>query len=249
MLFRSVVRLGFAVAINVDPEILLIDEVLAVGDESFQQRCYEKIEELRRDGRTIVLVSHGLSQVTQLCTTTAWIEKGDLRRIGPSYEVVSEYSGASHLAQPKQAEDRGERWGSQEAEILDVDFLDFNGGRKIPETGKNLTLRISYKTNRPIDDMVVGLRISDLHGTTVSGTNTKRHAVALGLVNGLGFADFRVNELPLLAGTYDLTVALSDQSEVRAYDHWDRRIRFNVVQHVTFDEGTTHINGQWHIQS
>lgn len=240
-----VVRLGFAVAINIDPEILLIDEVLAVGDESFQQRCYEKIEELRRDGRTIVLVSHGLSQITQLCTTTAWIEKGDLRRIGPSYEVVSDYSGVSHHAQPKQAEELGERWGSQEAEILNVDLLGLNGGEKVPETGQDLVLRISYKTNRPIDGMVVGIRITDLHGNTVWGTNTKRRAVTLGPVNGQGLAEFRVNELPLLEGIYDLTVALSDQSEVHAYDHWDRRIRFNVVQHVTFDEGVAFIDGVW----
>ncbi len=240
-----VVRLGFAVAINVDPEILLIDEVLAVGDESFQQRCYEKIEDLRRDGRTIVLVSHGLSQITQLCTTTAWIEKGDLRRVGPSYEVVSEYSGVSHHAQPKRAEELGERWGSQEAEILNVNFLDFNGAERVPETGKDLILRIAYKTNAPIDGMVIGIRITDLHGNTVWGTNTKRRAVAFGRVSGLGFAEYRVNELPLLAGTYDLTVALSDHSEVNAYDHWDKRIRFNVVQHMTFDEGIAYVDGTW----
>jgi ABC-2 type transport system ATP-binding protein len=71
-----VVRLGFAVAAHVDPEILLIDEVLAVGDASFQKRCGEKIEEFRRDGRTIVIVTHGMSQVLQLCDHAAWIEQG-----------------------------------------------------------------------------------------------------------------------------------------------------------------------------
>ena len=71
-----VVRLGFAIATNVDPEILIIDEVLAVGDASFQQRCFEKIESFRKDGKTIILVSHGLSQITQLCTTAAWLERG-----------------------------------------------------------------------------------------------------------------------------------------------------------------------------
>ena len=78
------VRLGFAVAANVEPEVLLIDEVLSVGDESFQRRCAEKIDEFRRDGRTIVFVSHGLGQVAQLCEDAAWIDKGELREIGPA---------------------------------------------------------------------------------------------------------------------------------------------------------------------
>ena len=72
------VRLGFAVAAHVEPDVLLIDEVLSVGDESFQRRCAEKIDEFRRDGRTIVFVSHGLSQVEQLCEDAAWIDKGEL---------------------------------------------------------------------------------------------------------------------------------------------------------------------------
>ena len=84
------VRLGFAIATSVDPEILIIDEVLAVGDASFQQRCFERIESFRQDGRTIILVSHGLAHVTQLCDQVAWIEKGELKAVGPSLEVVSD---------------------------------------------------------------------------------------------------------------------------------------------------------------
>ena len=86
------VRLGFAVAAHVEPDVLLIDEVLSVGDESFQRKCAEKIEQFRRDGRTIVFVSHGLSQVEQLCETVAWIDKGDLKMVGPSGEVISALS-------------------------------------------------------------------------------------------------------------------------------------------------------------
>ena len=242
-----VVRLGFAVAINVDPEILLIDEVLAVGDESFQQRCYEKIEELRRDGRTIVLVSHGLSQITQLCTTTAWIEKGDLRRIGPSYEIVSEYSGVNHKAQQKASGEIGERWGSMEVEISSVDLLAQDQMPCTPTTGEALVIRISYYAHVPIESLVVGLRISDLHGRNVWGTNTKRRAFAIGNTLGNGEIEFQIPKFPLLAGTYDLTIALSDMSEIYEFDHWDRKVRFTVSQHVTFDEGLTFVEGSWSI--
>ena len=243
-----VVRLGFAIAINVDPEILLIDEVLAVGDESFQQRCYEKIESFRRDGRTIVLVSHGLSQITQLCTTTAWIDKGVLRKVGPSLDVVSEYGGESHRAQPRQEGEIGQRWGTMEAEIRSVDLVNGAGTTSSPETGKPLIIRIAYKMNIPVEDLVIGLRITDLHGTNVWGTNTKRRAVTINRRVGDGQADFLIAALPLLAGTYDLTVALSDMAEVHAYDHWDKRTRFSVVQHTTFDEGLAHIDGNWQIE-
>ena len=95
------VRLGFAVAANVEPEVLLIDEVLSVGDESFQRQCAEKIEQFRTDGRTIVFVSHGLGQVEQLCERVAWIDHGDLADIGPAADIITKYRGESHDAEPR----------------------------------------------------------------------------------------------------------------------------------------------------
>lgn len=241
-----VVRLGFAIAINVDPEVLLIDEVLAVGDESFQQRCYEKIENFRRDGRTIVLVSHGLSQVTQLCHTAAWIDRGILRRLGPALDVVSEYSGESHHAEPSTSDEIGERWGSMEAEIRTVSFVDENGFGKTPTTGSPLVIRVDYTVHSNLESLVVGMRITDLHGTNVWGTNTRRRAFPVTPTLGQNCIKYSVDRWPLLAGTYDITVALSDQSEVREYDHWERRIRFRVNQHSIYDEGITLLDGQWH---
>ena len=134
-----VVRLGFAIATNVDPEILIIDEVLAVGDASFQQRCFEKIESFRKAGKTIILVSHGLLQITQWCTTAAWLERGSLRMLGSSYEVVSEYTGVSHEARPKvDSEEISERWGTGEADITSVQLLN----RQNQEV-------VDFETNKP----------------------------------------------------------------------------------------------------
>ena len=86
-----VVRLGFAVAINVEPEILIVDEVLAVGDQEFQQRCFQKIEQFRDDGRTVIFVSHGLEQVSQFCSAALWLNNGEVQSIGPAQRVVAEY--------------------------------------------------------------------------------------------------------------------------------------------------------------
>lgn len=85
------VRLGFSVAIHVDPDILLVDEVLAVGDESFQQKCFEKFEELKLRGKTIVLVSHSMSSMVDMCDRIAWIQHGELKDVGSPAEIVSRY--------------------------------------------------------------------------------------------------------------------------------------------------------------
>jgi hypothetical protein len=242
-----VVRLGFAIATNVDPEILIIDEVLAVGDASFQQRCFEKIESFRKEGRTIILVSHGLSQITQLCTTAAWLERGSLRMIGSSYEVVSEYTGVSHEARPKAtAEDIGDRWGTGEADITSVQLLNKQGQIVDDfETNKPATVRISYSCPTPIKDAVFGVRITHLHGTVMWGSNTKRSGISLPTLFGTGYIDLEIATLPLLEGTYDLTVALSDMSEIHEYDHWERRTRFSVFQHGIYDEGLTYMDVTW----
>jgi ABC-2 type transport system ATP-binding protein len=241
-----VVRLGFAVATNVDPEILIIDEVLAVGDESFQHRCYEKIESFRQEGRTIILVSHGLMQVAQLCSTVAWLEKGLIQEIGPSYEVIGKYAGQSHDAAPKVEGEIGERWGSHEAEITRAEFVNVDGVPvHVLKTGEPISLQIDYTAHMPIKEPVFGIRITHLHGTNVWGSNTKRMGFQPATLNNSGTITLNIPELPILAGTYDLTIALTDQHETYEYDHWERRVRFDVVQYNSFDEGLIQIEANW----
>jgi len=241
-----VVRLGFAVATNVDPEILIIDEVLAVGDESFQHRCHEKIESFRQEGRTIILVSHGLMQVAQLCSTVAWLEKGVIQEIGPSYEVIGKYAGQSHDAAPKIEGEIGERWGSHEAEITRAEFVNADGVPvHVLKTGEPISLQIDYTAHMPIKEPVFGIRITHLHGTNVWGSNTKRMGFQPATLNNSGTITLNIPELPILAGTYDLTVALTDQHETYEYDHWERRVRFDVVQYNSFDEGLIQIEAKW----
>jgi len=241
-----VVRLGFAVATNVDPEILIIDEVLAVGDESFQHRCHEKIESFRQEGRTIILVSHGLMQVAQLCSTVAWLEKGVIQEIGPSYEVIGKYAGQSHDAAPKIEGEIGERWGSHEAEITRAEFVAADGVPvHVLKTGEPISLQIDYTAHMPIKEPVFGIRITHLHGTNVWGSNTKRMGFQPATLNNSGTITLNIPELPILAGTYDLTVALTDQHETYEYDHWERRVRFDVVQYNSFDEGLIQIQANW----
>jgi ABC-2 type transport system ATP-binding protein len=243
-----VVRLGFAIAINVDPEILIIDEVLAVGDASFQLRCLEKIDAFRRMGKTVVLVSHGLDQVVKLCSTVIWLDKGRVKMIGPANEVVNEYSGMSYGAEETEEGEIGKRWGSHEIEITNVEMLDESGVEpRVFVTGKPLTVRIHYFAHKPLDDVIAGLRITLPMGENVWGSNSKRRGTLFPRLEGAGCIDLHIPELPLLEGSYDLTLDLADLSEIHAYDHWDKRIRFDVAQHQIFDEGTVTIKSFWTI--
>lgn len=240
-----VVRLGFAIAANVEPEILLIDEVLAVGDAAFQQRCYEKIEDFRHDGRTIVLVSHGLTQIEQICDQAAWIDKGILKEVGSSFDVVRHYSGETHQSRRDDDDSLGERWGSGEALITRVELIKDGAPSRLFHTGRNMKIRLHYEAQTPIRDAVFGIRITHLHGMNVWGSNTKRKGVNIPLLFGTGTVDLDIDDLNILEGTYDLTVALSDLAEVNPFDHWEKRVRFDVHQLDTFDEGTVNIKSRW----
>jgi ABC-type polysaccharide/polyol phosphate transport system ATPase subunit len=241
-----VVRLGFAIAINVNPEILIIDEVLAVGDASFQLRCLEKIEEFRRNGKTIVLVSHGLEQVATLCETVAWLDKGAIRMIGPAADVVNEYSGASFGAEPTGAGDHGQRWGSHEIEISSVELLDAEGSTPtVHVTGQPMNIRLRYDAHRPLEDLVVGVQVSLPNGTVVWKVNTRKRGVSLPRLMGQGHIDLHIPHLPLLEGSYRLTAEILDSSETHTYDHWGDKVHFDVAQFHVFDEGTVTIDSTW----
>jgi ABC-2 type transport system ATP-binding protein len=241
------VRLGFAVAAHVDPEVLLIDEVLSVGDESFQRKSAERIEQFRRDGRTIVFVSHGLTLVEQLCETVAWIDKGDLRMVGRAGDVISAYQGESHQAQRVEGE-LGQRWGSGEAQIVGVTLRDGTGqATELLTSLEPVTVKIDLTAHMPIQDTVVTLRIDTLSGHPVWGSSTRRNGKAMGLLDGPASVEVDISSLPLLEGVYDLTVAVTDHTEMHPYDHWEKRVRFEVRQYKAYDLGTVHFPSEWSI--
>ena len=241
------VRLGFAVAAHVEPDVLLIDEVLSVGDESFQRRCAEKIDEFRRDGRTIVFVSHGLSQVEQLCQDVAWIEKGELRMLGPAADVISMYQGDSHEAERVEGE-QGSRWGSGEVQIIGVSLLDSDGNNgSLLTTREQATIGVDITAHTPLQDTVVVVRIDSLTGGTIWETSTRRSGRTIGLIDGPASVEVNIPSLPLLEGVYDLTVGIMDSTEMHPYDFWERRIRFEVRQFKSYDKGLVSIPAEWTI--
>ena len=239
------VRLGFAVAANVEPDVLLIDEVLSVGDENFQRKSAEKIDQFRRDGRTIVFVSHGLDSVEQLCETVAWLDHGKIQMIGPAAEVISAYRGESHDAK-KSDDEFGSRWGSGEIQITSVELIGSDGERvEHPRTLDPLTIRVHVVAHAPIQDTVLVAKIDQLGGHTVWQSSTRRNGLSIGRIEQSATIDLAFPELPLLEGTYELTLAITNQTEIQPYDWWERRIRFDVRQYINADQGVVHIPTTW----
>jgi ABC-type polysaccharide/polyol phosphate transport system ATPase subunit len=245
------VRLGFSVAINVDPDVLLVDEVLAVGDEAFQRKCNEKFAALKAAGKTIVIVSHGLGSVRSLCDEVAWLEHGRLRQHGDANDVVDAYVGA---VQPDRQEvaGAGARWGSGEGLIEHIELLGPDGAPTTRvRTGDDVTLRFHYKALERIEKPVFGMAIHTLEGVHVTGPNTRAAGCEIADINGPGTVDLHVPRLMLLPGTYDVTAALTDWSALHVIDFRHKSLRFDVdpgVPHETHG-GVVSLGGDWSVDA
>jgi ABC-type polysaccharide/polyol phosphate transport system ATPase subunit len=241
------VRLGFSVAINVDPEILMVDEVLAVGDESFQRKCMEKFKEFRDDGRTIIIVSHALGTMRTMCDEVAWLDHGRLVGVGRPADLVDEYVGASHEdRQHDFSADSGARWGSGEIQVVAVELLRGREPVSHVATGDPLTIRLHYRAPQAIHDPVFGIALHTLDGQHVTGPNTRDADVSLGVLSGEGYVDLMVPRLMLTPGTYELTTAVYDHSLVHAYDHREKFLRFDITPGVPKDQfGVVSLGGTW----
>jgi ABC-type polysaccharide/polyol phosphate transport system ATPase subunit len=242
------VRLGFSVAINVDPDVLLVDEVLAVGDEAFQRKCNEKFADLRSQGKTIVLVSHGLSAVQNLCDRVAWFEHGKLMKIGEPREVIEAYVGTVQVDSELDEEGHN-RWGSGEARVTEVEMLDSRGRPTTRvRTGDAATIRLHYDMPEPIERPVFGLAFYTLEGFLVSGPNSRDAGCVPEKLSGRGYVDIRFDPLRLLPRTYDLHVSLYDFSLMHPYDFRQNVLRFYVERGPIRDQfGAVSLGGQWQI--
>ena len=220
-------RLGFAVAIHVDPDVLLVDEVLAVGDEGFTHKCLDKFAEFKRRGKTILLVTHSLGLVERFCDDAIWLDAGRIRDAGDPKRVVDSYitdverSEEAQLAvddqkakdapsEPENASGSVEgRWGSREAEILDVRLV--GAGEEaahIFQSGEPLEIVLRVRAAQPLDDFVFGIGIFNAEGVCCYGTNTDIDELTPERFAGEAEVVFRIESLDLVDGTYKLDVAV-----------------------------------------
>jgi ABC-type polysaccharide/polyol phosphate transport system ATPase subunit len=229
-------RLGFAVAIHVDPDVLLIDEVLAVGDEAFTHKCLDKFAEFRRRGRTVLLVTHSLDLVTRFCDEAVWLDGGVMRLQGDPRRVIDAYlldvtkgedaalraafdaPGVDDRPSSPTSEHSEEapdmfralegRWGSREVEIVGVELVGTEGrGQHVFQSGDSLEIQMQVRANQPVNDLVFGVGIFNAEGVCCYGTNTRIEGATGGAVTGSGEVRFAIDHLDLIDGTYKLDVA------------------------------------------
>jgi ABC-2 type transport system ATP-binding protein len=244
------VRLGFSVAINVDPDVLLVDEVLAVGDEAFQHKCAEKFAELRSAGKTIVVVSHSLPSLRSLCDSLVWLAHGRIEAQGPAGEVIDAYMGESLQATRADRGD-GVRWGSGEVLIDSMELVDENGATTDrTKTGDAVTIRIHYDAKQRIERPIFGLAIHRVDGVHVTGPNTREADVVPDAIEGPGYVDLFIPRILLLPGTYYVSATVCDYEILRTFDYRQRHLQFEVLPgapHETFG-GVTSVDGRWQVR-
>ncbi|MEO6798018.1 MAG: ABC transporter ATP-binding protein [Candidatus Dormibacter sp.] len=244
-------RLGFAIAVNVDPDVLLIDEVLAVGDADFERKCFDRINEFRRQRKTIVLVSHDLTSVRRFCDRAILIDQGQVRSDGHPEEVTKQY-----LEDVKHRQERPEhlaeqattaRWGTREIEIGSAEILDRAGQPQyVCKAGDSVQVSITYRCKSRVDNPVFGISIFRSDGIHCYASNTRYAGVPLGTLQGDGNITFTIPQLNLMEGSYLLSVGITDDADRITYDHWDRRIEFRVRPDVVSAGGLVYMPGQWH---
>lgn len=265
------VRLAFSTAISVDPEVLLVDEVLAVGDQSFQDKCLARIEQIKRSGVTIVFVSHSLETIRDLCDRAIWLDEGHLLEDGPTDAVMQSYLahvygevealawmkrhaacdeadlGTDETRGPDEVEREAlplddeyphrpevlaarRRYGTGRATIEGVTIRDGEGIESDSlRAGEPFSIEIAYQAQERIASPGIGIAIHDDHGRHISGTNTLLSETEIAAIEGQGRISYRARVLPLMPGTYYLSVALHSADEREAYDYFNLGYMFRVT--------------------
>jgi lipopolysaccharide transport system ATP-binding protein len=253
------IRLGFSVAVNVDPEILLVDEVLAVGDESFSHKCLDQMIAFKRSGKTIVLVTHDLPTVERFCEQAVWLEGGCLRAQGDPRQVVDAYrQEVAHREEARfQEEEKTEgtcvapagflsrnRWGNGDFEITQVRILDDQGReRHVFQDREDILVELDYQVHRPSADVVFGVGVFNGGGTCCYGTNTEVDQILLPELGSRGRIGFKLENPRLIEGTYFLDVAIHAR-DGHAYDYQSRCFSF-AVRSPLKDTGICRLPHRW----
>ena len=255
-------RLAFAVAINVDADILLIDEILAVGDAAFQAKCFRKLQEIKGRGTTIVIVSHAMSQLELICDRSIWVADGLVRMEGKPRDVHPRYMEwmSRKTQQEEKKEDEREnkedtetdnegnlkRWGSGEARMTGVKVLGADGTEKADFSPWDpFTIHIDYTAKKPLEDAVIGLAVYRSDGTLVYGTNTLIDTSSPVTLKTSGTIDLRIDGLPASNGSYSIDLAIHRPDGFN-YDFWRDICTIRIADKVQ-TPGEIALSHQWDI--
>ena len=237
------VRLAFAVAVNVDPDILLVDEVLAVGDEIFQAKCLDRITQFQREGRTILFVTHSSDLVRQLCTEAVVLHHGVMVGHGPPGEAIRTFREHLYGFVDHGADERTESMArDKRIRITGVRF-EHPGLPERPHvhSGEPLTIAVGYEATEHVGGTIMSLEIHNLKGEMLYGVDSDAIELLHGDLDGRGEMRFVIDSVPFLDGTYPIVVHLKSRHESKLLDWRDMDEQSFEVVNPTKAVGTVHV--------
>ncbi|NKB25786.1 MAG: ATP-binding cassette domain-containing protein [Kiritimatiellae bacterium] len=236
------VRLGFAVAVEVDPDIMLIDEVLSVGDIAFQLKCLDRIRQFQRKGKTLLFVSHALQTIEEFCDEVFLIHKGQLVSQGDAPETILTYI-KSYMGEGGYL--YTQEFGSKEVEITDVQLRDDQGNETSSFlSGTSMTIKITYHAHKQIEKPVFGFSLKTGNGFYVFGTNTQIMKKPIDVIEGQGIMELKISPLTLLHGNFFLSLSIHSWDHTIQYhrrEDWYPFAVKNTSQHL----GVFQMNCDW----
>jgi hypothetical protein len=223
------VRLGFAVAAHIEPENLLVDEVLAVGDSAFQAKCLNKIAELKEQDKTIVLVSHSMPSILQHSSRVLWIDHGTIQAFGDPDETVERYLRTVHAQESNAATQKPAAMPESPIRITDVTVRDADGQSQGPLTyGQPASVDVAYTVTHPVEDPVISLTFHDVRDYPLGGITSRFDGIRLDASPGANSVRLVLAPVLFTRGSYGVTVAIHDNRIQRYLDMWPRAATFMV---------------------
>jgi ABC-type polysaccharide/polyol phosphate transport system ATPase subunit len=241
------VRLGFAVATHLRPDILLLDEVFAVGDEAFQRKCFERIFDFKRAGGTIVFVSHDAAAVARLCERAVLLNEGRVEVDGPTPEALARYHRLLAVEHDPAERRAGLReWGSGEIRVTRVTLRGANGEeRREFAAGEPLEVEVELAAESDLPAPVLSLELRDNAGTFLGGSSQPLDEEGWGAGAGERTLAFELDRLPLAEGRFAVGIVVSDESGGRLYHHLDAAADLVVRPEGPETRGALLLEGRW----
>ena len=239
-------RLGFSVAIHVEPEILLVDEILAVGDLTFQKRCLDRFARLRDEGRTIVVVSHDLDMIGRLCDSSVWINKGELASVGSSSSVLEDFISHDESSDVSMSDQSHQLRLKSDDLVKSLDLVDVNGhSMSSTASGQPALIRVRYDADKAGEPVTVALGLYRADGTHVSSINSGATTSA-GNDVGVIEVDYEMSSLPVQPGTYEVSIALHSRDMTKVFERHTHLFRFEVDPVAgSHQTGLVALGGNW----
>ena len=226
------VRLGFAVSIHVEPDVLLVDEVLAVGDMGFQEKCAEKFAEFHREGRTVVVVSHAVDQMRSFCDDAGWLRKGELMGVGAAQHIIDEYADQAHNTPGAEVGDETHLKGHVGSGEVTIDRFELlTDGHEVDHvrTGDAVTIRMHFTCHKPVEKPQFGFQLEHDSGFVVWGhiSDEKDYPFPT-LTPGTGAVDLVIPSLPLRPGVFSINGGIAAVGRARGVEQVLRALTFSV---------------------